>query len=276
MVINTPEHYRGYLFGGYFTPSSSNPTTGTQSCPPYYRIQKIAVDVSICVTNDYELGAAHATSFAGFHSCRIGNPLSVPANVAKFPTASDWPHNCPNGYAQHLIAIERGCEINVCLENGAFLSKTLLPPILPPFETKPPYVPYVVDQLAVMGADGSVLVRNTAGQWETFPHDSDVVKRYIDILQSNDTAAAFTVQPMSNDSNSSFFEPADESDSDIRSPSIFMLASLVLSTVAIASVIILVFGLITCKLHSRRRVYKSKRGQDINEDHDQYKLCEHS
>ena len=273
VVINTPRHYRGYLFGGYFTPSSSNPITGTHSCPPYYRIQKIAVDVSICVTNDYELGAAHATSFAGFHSCRIGNPLSVPANVPKFPKASDWPHNCPNGYAQHLVAIERGCEINVCLENGAFQSKSLLPPVLPPFETKPPYIPYVVEQLAVMGADGSVLVRNTAGQWETFPRDSDMVKQYIEILQSNGTATAvLTAQLSINDSSSSFLE--SDVENSTRSPSAFMLASLVLSTAAIASVILLVFGLITCKLHSLRRTHKNKRGQDI--DGDRYQLCEQS
>ena len=225
------------------------------------------------MTNDYELGAAHATSFAGFHSCRIGNPLSVPANVPKFPKASDWPHNCPNGYAQHLVAIERGCEINVCLENGAFQSKSLLPPVLPPFETKPPYIPYVVEQLAVMGADGSVLVRNTAGQWETFPRDSDMVKQYIEILQSNGTATAvLTAQLSINDSSSSFLE--SDVENSTRSPSAFMLASLVLSTAAIASVILLVFGLITCKLHSLRRTHKNKRGQDI--DGDRYQLCEQS
>ena len=50
VVINTHDEHSsryGYLLGGYFTPSSSNPVTGTQSCPPYYQIQKIAVDVSI-------------------------------------------------------------------------------------------------------------------------------------------------------------------------------------------------------------------------------------
>ena len=266
VVIKSAQHYRGYLFGGYFTPSSSNPITGTQSCPPYYQKQKIAVDVSVCVTNDYELGAVHATSFAGFHSCKIGNPLSVPANVAKFPKPSDWPHNCPNGYAQHLVAIERGCEINICLENGAFQSKSLLPPLLPPFETKPPYTPYVVEQLTVMGADGSLLVRNTAGQWETFLRDSDMVKQYIEILQSNGTAVV-TGQLSVNDSSSGF--PNSDAESGL---SVVMLASLVLSTAAIASVILLVFGLITCKLHSLRRAYKSKRSKDINGD--QYKLYE--
>ena len=272
VVINTPQNYGGYLFGGYFTSSSSNPITGTQSCPPYYRIQKIALDVSICVTNDYELGGAHATSFAGFYSCRIGNPLSVPANVPTFPKPSDWPHNCPKGYAQHLVAIERGCEINVCLEKGAFQSKRLLPPILPPFETKPPYMPYVIEQLAVMGADGNLLIRNTAGQWETFPRDSDMVKQYVEILQNNGSAPAAEVtdQLDNNDSNSNSLESDVENSTKL--PSVFTIATLVLSTAAIALVILFVFGWITCKLHSLRRTCKSKGGQDITED--QYQLYE--
>lgn len=32
-----PDLYREYLFGGYFTPSNSNPLTRAQSCPPYFR-----------------------------------------------------------------------------------------------------------------------------------------------------------------------------------------------------------------------------------------------
>ena len=165
--------------------------------------------------------------------------------------------------------------LSICLENGAFQSKSLLPPILPPFETKPPYIPYVVEHLAVMGTDGSVLVQNTAGQWETLPRDSDMVKQYIEILQSNSTAAMAvgTAQLNINDSSSSFLE--SDVENSTRSPSVFMLASLVLSTVSIASVVLLVFDLITCKLHSLRRAYKRKRGsQEVNEDG--YQLCEQS
>jgi hypothetical protein len=229
------------------------------------------VNVKVCVTNDYELGGAHAISFAGFYSCRIGNPLSVPANVPTFPKPSDWPHNCPKGYAQHLVAIERGCEIKVCLEKGAFLSKSLLPPILPPFETKPPYMPYVIEQLAVIGADGSVLVRNTAGQWETFPRDSNMVKQYMEILQRNGTgsASAFTDTINDSGSNSSFLV-----ENSTKIPRAFMLASLILSTAAIALVILFVFGWITCKLHTLRRTCRGKRDQDVNED--RYQLCEQS
>ena len=141
VINNTQVSYRGYLFGGYFTPTSinMNTITGTQTCPPYYRVQKIAVDISICVSNDYELRFLHAISLAGFHSCRVGNPLSVPSTVATLER-SNWPHACPGGYSQHLVAIESGCEINVCLENDAFQSKSLLPPRLPPFQSKPPFV----------------------------------------------------------------------------------------------------------------------------------------
>ena len=119
LIQDTPQQYRGYLFGGFFTQTSTNPITGTQSCPPYFYVQKIAIDASICVTNDYEHGGAHHIEFGGFHSCQVGNPLSVPhTNVSIFPNISDWPHSCPQEYSQHLIAIENGCEINVCLEKG--------------------------------------------------------------------------------------------------------------------------------------------------------------
>ena len=203
VLLHTPEQYRGYIFGGYFTSSSNNPITGTQNCPPYYRIQKIAVDVSICVTNDYELGTAHAVGFAGFHSCRVGNPLSVPTNISSSP--EDWPHACPGGYSQHLVSIEDGCEINVCLENGAFQSKSLPPPFLPPFQTKPPFVPYVVEPPAVLGSEGSLLVRNTAGQWETFAPDSEEAIRYIALIQNGTIADLPTDSSVTNSFTSESF-----------------------------------------------------------------------
>ena len=273
VVINTPQHYRGYLFGGYFTPTSSNPLTGTHSCPPYYRVQKIAVDVSICVSNDYELGSAHAVSFAGFHSCRIGNPLSVPASIStsRFPNATDWPHNCPSGYSQHLVSIENGCEINVCLEKGAFQSKSLLPPILPPFQAQPPFVPYIVNQLAVLGSDGSVLVRNTAGQWETFSPDSDEASLYHELLRSNGTNMNPPTNPPStddlpnndtnvpNDTNTNIPRSStsplgvnDESSPPTSEFSTPTIVSLTLSTAAVASLIVIVFVLITHTIRRKR------------------------
>ena len=256
VVLSTPVQYRGYLFGGYFTPTTRNIITGTQSCPSYYRVQKIALDVSICVSNDYELGFPHAIGFAGFYSCRVGNPLSVPASV-QLPSVSDWPYTCPAGYSQHLIAIENGCEINVCLENGAFRPRRLLPPRLPPFQTKPAYVPYITEKLTVTGSDGSVLVRNTVGQWKLFSRDTEVARTYYQMLEGNSTSTYTPpVPPPDNTSNSSEFIASTDAYTDApnknNSPNTVMI-SFILSTVAIASVIIIVFGLLSYKMCSRKR-----------------------
>ena len=255
VVISTPRpvHYRGYLFGGYFTPTSSNPITGTHSCPPYYRVQKIAVDVSICVSNDYELGSAHAVGYAGFHSCRIGNPLSVPANRAssRYPNATDWPHSCPRGYSQHLVSIENGCEINVCLEKGAFQSKSLLPPILPPFQAQPPFVPYIVNQLAVLGSDGSVLVRNTAGQWDNFTPDSDEASLYHELLQSNSSQRNPSTTNGTNIPRLSSSQLSTEDESS-HSKTDIAIVSLTMSTIAVASLIVFAFVVATYKVCSQR------------------------
>ena len=264
VVINsTLVTYRGYLFGGYFTPTSTNMITGTQSCPPYYRVQKIAVDISICVSNDYELGFPHAVSFAGFHSCRVGNPLSVPSTVATFPARDDWPHTCPGGYSQHLVAIENGCEINVCLENGAFRPKSLLPPRLPPFQSKPSFMPYVTEKLTVIGSDGSIIERNTAGQWKIFSRDSDEAISFYEMLNViNPTMPG--PEPGESDPdlnvNSTNSERADgeaSNPSGKNNLSAATLVSLILSTVAVASVIIIIFGLLSCKVCSRRDKHRS-------------------
>ena len=276
VINNTPVTYRGYLFGGYFTPTSTNMITGTQSCPPYYRIQKIAVDISICVSNDYELGFPHSVSFAGFHSCQIGNPLSVPSTVATFPARDDWPHTCPGGYAQHLIAIETGCEINVCLENGAFRPKSLLPPRPPPFQSKPALMPYATEKLTVIGSDGSIIARNTAGQWEIFSRDSDEATSFYEMLQQTNVTSPTMITSEPGESEPGESEPGEsesgESDpelnenstipekvdgetsnpSDINNLSVMTWVSLILSTVAVASVIIIIISLLSCKACSRR------------------------
>ena len=262
VVNNTRVSYRGYLFGGYFTPTSTNMITGTQSCPPYYRVQKIAVDISICVSNDYELGFSHAVSFAGFHSCQVGNPLSVPSTVTIFPERPNWPYACPGGYSQHLITVESGCEINVCLENGAFQSRNLLPPRLPPFQSKPPYIPYATERLTIIGSDSSIIVRNTAGQWLIYQSDSDEAMSFYELLQQiNNT----TMDPDTNinSTTSPSVDGETSSASGKNDISAATLVSLVLSTIAVASVIIIVFGLISCKACSRRG---KRRPTDIDTD----------
>ena len=254
-----PDSYRGYLFGGYFTPSNSNPLTGAQSCPPYFRNQKMASDVTLCVSNDYELGSVHSVKFGGFHSCRIGNPLAIPSNLHSnrtmmFTNSASWPHSCPAGYSQHLVDVDDGCEINVCLESGAFSPKYSLPPFLPPFHERPPFIPHWTDRLAVVGADNNLLIRSTQGQWKAHSADSDETKAFIQ-----------TAMEYNNITESSAFGVAAEASQEKDGPSKWALISLIMSTVALASFSLLacMTSVVTCKVCcSRKR--KAKIEQEAN------------
>ena len=298
LVLDHPEQYRGYLFGGFYTSTDINLVTGLQSCPSYYRVQKIAVDVSICVSNNYELGFSHAVGFAGFHSCLVGNPLSIPAGRAStFPPIADWPHNCPGGYSQHLVAVQDGCEISVCLENGAFQPKSLLPPRVPPFQTKSAHMSYATDKPTIMGSDGGIIVRNTAGQWRLFARGTEEATSYYELLLSNGTrqetsssseeslvppVTTRSIQPTSSSvaddkrqqtknpvsvhptpSPESFLRGDDTSSVDNPQglPQWTTYISLIMSTAAVALVVIFASALLTSKCVQNSR---SRRKYEIN------------
>ena len=247
--------YRGYLFGGFFTPTKSNPLTGSQSCPPYFHSQRIASDVTLCLSNDYELASTHSVKFGGLHSCKMGNPLAIPSNSnASLFTSSarnHWPHSCPSGYSQHLVDIDNGCEIHVCLESGAFNPKHLLPPFLPPFHRRPPYVPQWTDRLAVVGADNTLLIRNTQGQWQAHSSDSEETRAFIETAMENLNITS---------SNSAIVGVADAATAS--GPTKWVLVSLIMSTVAIASLILLacMTSVLTCKVccHGNKKKQKMK------------------
>ena len=246
-----PSLYRGYLFGGYFTPTSSNPLTGTQSCPPYFRNQKMASDVTLCLSNDYELASTHAVKFGGFHSCRVGNPLAIPSksNATMFTNSDHWPHSCPTGYSQHLVDIDNGCEIHVCLENGVFTPKYLMPAILPPFHRRPPYVPHWTDRLAVVGAGNNLLIRNTQGQWEAYSSDSKETKAFIETALKNKNITT----------RSSAVGMAAAAIQEKDAPSKWALISLIVSTVTLASLILLacLTSVVTCKVCCNRKAHNN-------------------
>ena len=157
------EENKGYLFGGYYTSKESNFVTGSMSCPHYYIPLQIGEDINICVSSDIEKGVANAVDFAGFYSCSMGNPLATLANISN---SEDWPHACPHGYAQHLITVEDGCEINFCVRAGALNSKSLAAIKLPPFRKHPSYKENVTDTLVVFGLYGVMWMRNDEGEWQ--------------------------------------------------------------------------------------------------------------
>ncbi len=101
----------------------------------------------------------------------MGNPLADPApndnNVA------NWPHTCPHGYAQHLVTVEDGCEINFCVRAGALNSKSLVSIKLPPFRKHPKYKDNITETLAVFGVYGDIWVKNEDGGWDEIESGSE-------------------------------------------------------------------------------------------------------
>ncbi|XP_059156142.1 macrophage-expressed gene 1 protein-like [Physella acuta] len=147
----------GYLFGGLYTSTQENLVTNTFGCPPRFYARHMFFDMSICISEDFELASPMSVPFGGFFSCEVGNPLSLPGvrpvgsklKAAAPPTnslqafmqandvASSYPVRCPEGYSQHLATIDVGCAINYCVLTGA-LSGPALPPVKrPPFMSKP-------------------------------------------------------------------------------------------------------------------------------------------
>ena len=155
----------GYLFGGFYTSTASNPVTGSMTCPRYFIPLHFGEDVKVCVSSDYELGYADSIPFAGFESCIAGNPLAA-SSFQTSESPNSWPHACPHGYAQHLVTVDEGCEINFCVQMGAFTNKKLLPARLPPFRKHPKHKMNVTEALVVFGIYGKVWVRDADGRWE--------------------------------------------------------------------------------------------------------------
>lgn len=176
-----------YLFGGYFSSTTSNPFTGEQSCPPYFQEENIGVNNKICTSTNYsDLASPYAIKFGGFYSCSAGNPL---ANIPQSLLAKDktlWPHGCAPGYSQHLVTVDSGCEISICLEQGLFDKGHVLPPVLPPFHQQPSYLPYWSgDRLGILGAENIYFLRETNGQWQSYSKDSADIKILLEKVREN-------------------------------------------------------------------------------------------
>ena len=113
------QHDQHYLFGGLYTSRTINPITEAKTCPQYFIPLHMCEDVKICVSDDFEQGYAYSVDFGGFESCSVGNPMATNKSEQ-----DKWPHLCPNGFSQHLAAVEDGCEINYCVRAGALFRST--------------------------------------------------------------------------------------------------------------------------------------------------------
>ncbi|XP_052281248.1 macrophage-expressed gene 1 protein-like [Dreissena polymorpha] len=116
----------GYMFGGYYTSSAVNIFNQEMSCPPKYQAITILEDVTVCLSDDFEVGSGFSLPFAGFFSCDVPNPM---ANGSK---------GCPMGFSQHLLEISSSqCEFYYCIRTGALSAKGLTPIKSLPFARKP-------------------------------------------------------------------------------------------------------------------------------------------
>ena len=152
----------GYLFGGLFSSRKVNPVTGARSCPEHYFGLRLGTDVTVCVSNDYELGGVNSLPFAGFHSCLSGNPLAADRN----DTSGVPPNRCPCGFSQHFAGIISNCQTNYCVRSGKLKIKELPEIILPPFKKKPVENKWSTKTVAVHSIDGELWVRkNGTNGW---------------------------------------------------------------------------------------------------------------
>ncbi len=157
---SVPEH-TGYLFGGFYTSKESNPLTQTKSCPKYYTPLRMLEDVIVCVSDSYETARDNSLSFAGFESCKAGNPLATTATT----NAAHWPHDCPPHYTPQLVTIDGDCEVNFCVHHDAYSTKSLLPIKLPPFRKHAKLKTNVTHTLSLVTLSGDVWMKNDSGQW---------------------------------------------------------------------------------------------------------------
>ncbi|XP_064643944.1 macrophage-expressed gene 1 protein-like [Lineus longissimus] len=173
------QHDSGFLFGGVFTATSSNPLTKSQGCPVYYYPLRLGEHMKVCVSDDYELGYRYSVPFAGFFSCKSGNPLVFNArlksepkgngelSLSRFVHASGshaWPRRCPSGYSQHLATVDENCEIDYCVKANALVDQGLPHIRRPPFNPQPGLEPNQTEVLFLIGQSRRVWIKNDTTQ----------------------------------------------------------------------------------------------------------------
>ncbi|XP_033744476.1 macrophage-expressed gene 1 protein-like [Pecten maximus] len=172
----------GYLFGGVFTNTVGNPLTGSRSCPPYFYALKLSSSLRVCVSDDYELGFRYSVPFAGFFSCKTGNPLKLMSDkenkhkrstndmlvletFLKSSGPSHWPRGCPTGYSEHLALVANGCEISYCIQANALRVQGLPTIIRPPFMEIP---------FNGFSDNSSFMISNEGMVWEDIEETADI------------------------------------------------------------------------------------------------------
>lgn len=190
----------GFLFGGLYTPHKANVLTQSQSCPPEFYPLKLLDGLIICVSDDYELGYKYSLPFAGFYTCKAGNPLalkeqsdllqssgksSMMMTYIKEQGVTSYPRSCPKGYSQHLAVVDEGCSINYCIKTGALSAQGLPKVQRPPFMEAPRADGFSKIDSVVVSSDGTL--------WTNMENADEVVPKFMAqhgmLQQSTETPA---------------------------------------------------------------------------------------
>ncbi len=133
---------KGYLFGGFYTPTVDNFLTGDKTCPEFFYGVSMLESVTLCVSTDFEQGRKYAVEFGGFFSCLAGIPTVLESDSTP---AEKSPKGCPGGTTQHNMNItqdENKCQISYCSTDNdttRSISMSLTPIKKPPFNKQPDY-----------------------------------------------------------------------------------------------------------------------------------------
>ena len=162
-ATGTVEPTDGYLFGGAFTSNQVNPATSSLSCPIHFQQFRMGVDGIVCASEEFEQAFQFSVPFAGFESCRVGNPLTV--SEENQAHSSKWLHDCPVGFSKYLLMVENGCEISYCIKSELFETKTLPPARQPPFSKFMHNVAYFDAPMTLIGSRNKIWIKDDDSIW---------------------------------------------------------------------------------------------------------------
>lgn len=95
----------------------------------------------------------------------------VQFGVGKLQGPSSWPSSCPQGFAQHLAAMDAGCAISYCVALRAFNRPPPLEIKVPPYGVSPPKLASTsVATLVITSPAGDLWKKDEkTGHWELVP-----------------------------------------------------------------------------------------------------------
>jgi len=243
----------GYTFGGLYSSTTVNPLTQTASCPNYFYPLKFGEDTHVCVSDDYELSYGLSAPFAGFFSCKAGNPLSTKSSSGGLRMRfgllevdpNIWPHQCPTGYTQHLASMEQSCEINYCVKAGTLGEKGLAPIKLPPYRKYPSTNVDSYSVASIMSSTGELWEKdNSTNEWRV-AKSIEMDNTYVPMSNTTHSSQIINASTLTDATplqNKGSVDAGDNSNSPLT-------AALIISSTALLGLVIVVavYGLYKCK-----------------------------